>query len=251
MPNHLLLDLDGTLIDSSPGIFHSFTLACVSLGLPHPHYDEFRHLIGPPVQHIAAALYPNLDPISIEYFRQVFREDYDHASYRMAYWYPGVIDTLLTLSAHPRLRVSIVTNKPTEPAVQLVKRSDLSHCFSQIVGIDYLAVHAIGPVFASKTEALSYVLRSTHSDAAQSLYVGDTPSDQVACCQCKVPFAAVLYGFHRWQPKERPLLCLERFGDLHSLLNSHLEESGFDRHQTIVKVHHRGCKQDEDRRIQD
>lgn len=219
MLTHLLLDLDGTLIDSSPGIFHSFVLACEVLGLPPPRYEAFREFIGPPVQHIAAAFYPGLDPVSLETFRQAFREDYDHISYRKANWYPDVIDTLRSLLTYPLLRVSVVTNKPTRPAVELMKSPGICHCFFSIVGIDYLTVDGRGPVFASKAEALSYVLSSTLSDPAQSLYVGDTPSDQLACYQCRLPFAAALYGFHRWQAKELPSVYLERFGDIHSLLN--------------------------------
>jgi phosphoglycolate phosphatase len=218
MLSHLLLDLDGTLVDSSPGIFHSFDIACHSLGLLPPQYEDFCCLIGPPVQHIAKALYPDLDHTSLEAFRQVFRKDYDELSYRKADWYPGVTDTLRSLVDYPLLQVSVVTNKPTKPALELVGASDVYHCISRVVGIDYLAVDGCGPVFASKAEALSYVLSSTSSDPAQSLYVGDTPSDQAACCQCQLPFAAVLYGFHRWHAKERPPLYLERFSDLHSLI---------------------------------
>lgn len=219
MLSHLLLDLDGTLVDSSPGIFHSFGVACHSLDLPPPQYEQFCYLIGPPVQHIATVLYPCLDPTSLETFRQVFRKDYDQVSYCNAHWYPGVIDTIRSLTDYPALQLSVVTNKPTKPALELLRSSDLCHCFSHVVGIDYLAAVGCGPVFASKADALAYVLSSTSSDPAQSLYLGDTPSDQAACFQCKLPFAAVLYGFHRWHAKELPPLHLERFSDLYTLIN--------------------------------
>ena len=219
MLTHLLLDLDGTLVDSSPGIFHSFGVACHSLGLPPPQYEQFCYLIGPPVQHIAKLLYQDLDPTSLEAFRQVFRKDYDEVSYRKAYWYPDVIDTICSLVDYQFLQLSVVTNKPTKPALELLISSCVSHCFSQVVGIDYLAMDGNGPVFASKAEALSYVLSSTLSDPANCLYLGDTPGDQAACSQCQIPFAAVLYGFHRWHVHELPSLCLERFSDVYSLVN--------------------------------
>jgi len=216
---YLLLDLDGTLIDSSPGIFHSFSLACYSLGLKTPAYASFSKLIGPPVQHIARSLYPELDIAALECFRKIFRDDYDHHSYRNANWYPGVIDTLNLLSSDPGLHMIIVTNKPTRPSEELIKSAGIHSCFVDIFGVDYRLVHATGSIFASKSEALSYVLSSTPIHASQSLYLGDTPSDQEACSRSQVPFVAALYGFHKWGIKDRPAYSLECFGDIHGVLD--------------------------------
>ena len=218
MITHLLLDLDGTLVDSSPGIYRSFVLACERFGLMPPGYVKFCSLIGPPVQEIAARLYPDFDPVSLEEFRGIFRYDYDNISYRMANWYPEVRDTLESLSTKSGISMSIVTNKPTKPALDLVKSKGLASCFSRIVGIDFLAVHFAGPVFSSKAEALSYVLLSASSELTKSVYVGDTPSDQEACDCCNLPFIACLYGFHRWHPQQMPPCRIERFGEISSFL---------------------------------
>jgi len=218
---HLLLDLDGTLIDSSPGIFHSFSLACLSLGLKTPTYDSFSSLIGPPVQHIAKSLFPELDTNSLESFRKIFRDDYDHYSYRNANWYPGVIDTLKVLASEPDLHIIVITNKPTRPSQDLIKSVGILPIFIDIYGVDYRLVHATGPIFASKSEALSYVLTSTPIHASQSLYLGDTPSDQEACSKCQVPFVAALYGFHQWDIAELPAYSLECFGDIYAVLEKY------------------------------
>lgn len=218
MITHLLLDLDGTLVDSSPGIYNSFVIACDKFSLPPPSYVEFCPLIGPPVQEIAAQLYPGFEPVSLEEFRRFFRDDYDNISYRMADWYPEVRDTLKALSTNAGISISIVTNKPTRPAFDLVRSEGLAFCFSRIVGIDFLAAYSAGSVFSSKAEALSYVLSSSSSELAKSVYVGDTPSDQEACGCCNLPFIAALYGFYRWHQKQMPPWCIERFGEIQSFL---------------------------------
>ena len=225
MLRHLLLDLDGTLVDSSPGIYHSFCLACDNLSLEPPSFSQFRLLIGPPIQHIATRLYPHLDKVSLERFRRLFREDYDRVSYRMAEWYPDVVENLIALSEGLGIDLTIVTNKPTPPAVELIKAADSFHIFSRIVGIDYRVMHGTGLTFASKAEALSYVLASCSSDLSNSAYLGDTISDRDACAACSLLFIGAVYGFHQWLPEQKPQWCLERFSDIQLLLHSMSQQS--------------------------
>jgi phosphoglycolate phosphatase len=218
MFTHLLLDFDGTLADSSPGIYHSFCLACADLGLTAPSLTDFRYLIGPPIQHIALRLFPQLAPDALEQFRLIFRKDYDQQTYRLATWYPDVLATLNALANYDNMRMSIVTNKPTLPTVELVKAADLLGCFDRVVGIDYLALHGGESVFSSKTEALRYTLASASFRPEHSIYIGDSPSDQMASSNCSATFVAALYGFHVWNNGQRLPWSLERFSQIESLL---------------------------------
>lgn len=220
MLRHLLLDLDGTLIDSSQGIYHSFCLACDQLSLSHPRFSEFCLLIGPPVQHIAKHFYPHLDQDSLDCFRVLFRADYDQSRYRLAEWYPDVIDNLRSISADLGIDLTIVTNKPTRPAVELVKSAFSRDFFSRIVGIDYRVVHGMGTAFRNKAEALSFVLASDSLDLSTTAYLGDTISDRDACEACNLLFIAALYGFHEWIPEQKPRWSLEGFRDIQAVLRS-------------------------------
>jgi phosphoglycolate phosphatase len=219
MLSHLLLDLDGTLINSSPGIYHSFCLACDRLSLKPPDFSEFCSLIGPPIEYIAVSLYPHLGQASLEHFRRLFRQDYDAIRYRMAEWYPDVVDSLTVLSDEWGIDLTIVTNKPTRPAVELIKDSNSYDIFSRVVGIDYRVVQGTGPIFGSKAEALSYVIGSDSFDLSRSAYLGDTMSDREACEACNLLFIAAVYGFHKWLPDQKPQWCLESFRDIPLLLS--------------------------------
>ena len=220
MLSNLFLDLDGTLIDSSSGIYHSFCLACRYASVKPPSLNEFCSYIGPPIQNIARRMYPDLDQKALEDFKNIFREDYDQASYRMASWYPDVIDTLHYLSADLGINLIIVTNKPSKPAINLVKEGGLLNIFSRVVGIDYRVMKNTGPIFNSKTEALSYVLNSDDFDLSRSAYLGDTLSDRDACQACDLLFVGALYGYHEWTPEQRPYWHLKRFGDIKLLLKN-------------------------------
>lgn len=216
----LLLDLDGTLVDSSLGIYQSFELACQSLDLECPTRIDFCRLIGPPIQQIASMVFPDLDPMSIEQFKCVFRADYDRIGFLQAHWYPGVIETIISLAKDTSLNMSVITNKPTGPAAELIKQAGLSSCITRTVGIDYLIQRESGRPFSSKSEALSFVLSTSSPSVMMSAYVGDTPSDQDACSIVNVPFIAALYGFHRWNEEQLPVLHVRRFKDIKCLLEN-------------------------------
>jgi phosphoglycolate phosphatase len=50
MSELVLFDLDGTLVDSAPGIWASVRAAAVELDLPRPTPDQLRAMVGPPLQ---------------------------------------------------------------------------------------------------------------------------------------------------------------------------------------------------------
>jgi phosphoglycolate phosphatase-like HAD superfamily hydrolase len=57
-PRALIFDLDGTLVDSAPGICASCRAACLALGYPEPSDDAVRPLIGLPLQRLLRGVVP-------------------------------------------------------------------------------------------------------------------------------------------------------------------------------------------------
>jgi phosphoglycolate phosphatase len=218
MFTHLLLDFDGTLADSSPGIFQSFLLACEAFGLTPPAELEFRRLIGPPVQHIVEKIYPHLGPDDVERFRLIFRDEYDHRGFRYADWYPGVHDALRVLSDSQNTRLTVVTNKPTSPTVKLLKVAELHSYFNGIIGIDYRVMAGQGSVFSTKAEAIAFALSSTSFESDRQIYLGDTPGDQAAAEACGLIFVAAEYGFYDWTDYQFLPLRINSFSQIIDVL---------------------------------
>lgn len=218
---HLFFDFDGTLADSSPGIYASFRLACQAHNLHEPPYETFCDSIGPPVQVLARRFFPDLSQHQAETFRQLFRQDYDNLRFRQCQWYEGVKPTLQALKRMHGARLAIITNKPTQPTLELLCAGGLSDTFELVIGIDFPVFQGTGPVFTKKSEAIELALsRFARCDTA-AIYIGDTPADRQASQSCGLEFIAATYGFHRWQQSE---LCaipsIERISDLLPLLQS-------------------------------
>lgn len=198
----LFFDFDGTLADSSPGIYASFEFACTQLNLKPPAFKTFRESIGPPVQRLAQRFFPDLTETDLEAFRLFFRGDYDHYRFRQCDWYAGVKPTIAALGSLPGTNLAIVTNKPTNPTLELLKTGGLLGWFQLVVGIDYQICLGSGSAFTNKADAICFAQAHFESDASAAFYIGDTPSDRDASHSCGLQFIAATYGFYRWQQSE-------------------------------------------------
>jgi phosphoglycolate phosphatase len=217
---HVFLDFDGTLADSSEGIHLAFTHACEEVGIVAPALNQFRPCIGPPIQVLARKLIPEIETNRLETLRQVFRAVYDHKYYERVEWYEGVIEGLKFLRGREYMRLSIVTNKPTKPTIDLISNAGIQDLFESVVGVDYMVTKGSGLVFRSKKEAISYALKATDCPSEQAVYVGDTPADRTASLESGVAFIAATYGFHLWQTQElEGTATAESFGDVMRCLN--------------------------------
>lgn len=89
----ILWDMDGTIIDSAPGIFESFRYAFDRLGIESPSDDQLRTYLGPPLLDTFREI---LDCDEAEGRRAVdiYREDYLTRGVFVAEVFPGVRNCL-------------------------------------------------------------------------------------------------------------------------------------------------------------
>ena len=212
---YIFFDFDGTLADSSEGIYIAYADACQEVGIVAPSFDQFCAYIGPPVQVIAKKLTPDIGAEQLELLRSRFRVEYDNEHHAMVRWYDGVIEGLHWLASQPDVQLSIVTNKPTQPTINIIRLAGIELLFSHVIGIDYPEKNTIGSTFASKSEAIDFALSLTRCPREKAAYVGDTPSDRQASQQQEIRFVAATYGFHQWQPSElEGIIAASSFADV-------------------------------------
>ena len=103
----VLLDLDGTLMDTSEGIFSSIRHATDVLGLPYPDPVTLKTFIGPPIVSSMGRVY-GMSHEEALHANEIFQEAYRGGDVMKAHCYEGIMDLLRRLRERGA-KVGVVT----------------------------------------------------------------------------------------------------------------------------------------------
>ena len=92
----VLFDFDGTVVDSSEGIYNSVLYALEAFGYPRPDEQALRYFIGPPLQHSFMHLL-DVDEARAQALVEKYRERYRSQGVREVRLYDGVRPLLVQL----------------------------------------------------------------------------------------------------------------------------------------------------------
>jgi phosphoglycolate phosphatase len=183
----ILLDLDGTLVDSFADITAGVTAACARVGLEPAVAALALVRRGAPLEEIYAATGGGERFVE---FAAAYRAHYFEGAGCTATTcvYPGVVDTLTALRAcTPRPFLAVATTKRTETARRVLEATGLLPLVDEVVGSDGLAPK---PDPAILVEAA----RRAGIDVRRAILVGDTDRDVLAARRAGAACAAVVYG---------------------------------------------------------
>ena len=185
----VLLDLDGTLVDSAPAILSALRAACVSCGVT-PLVPLDAALIGPPLRAMIERLVGEKGSPIIARVEQAFRDTYDETGYRDTISYPLLQDALHRLRAADHSLV-LVTNKRRVPTLKILDLLDVAREFDAVYTVD-----SFPPGRLSKSQLVARALVELPGAApATTVMVGDTREDQSASVANSIGFIAVTYGY--------------------------------------------------------
>jgi phosphoglycolate phosphatase len=185
---HVVFDLDGTLVDSLPGIRWSVEAAAEETGIPVRQCD-LKALIGPPIRWILAELSGIPGGPALDRLERAFRASYDSAGWRRTVCYPGAAGMLRGLAARG-VALWLVTNKPAAATHRILQRLEMADFFAEIVCRDSRV-----PAYQSKDEMLVELLLRRGFPAAESLLVGDTLEDAHAALAAGMACALLPHGY--------------------------------------------------------
>ena len=183
-----IFDLDGTLIDSLPGIAWSIGEALTASGLKQ-HMTEFRLQIGPPIRSILSLVSGLSDAHSLDELERAFRRSYDGGGWHGTACYAGVRELLEDLLAQG-VRLWVVTNKPALPTRNILRHLKLDTFFEGVVCRDSRA-----PAWGSKSDALIDLLDRRGLSRETCLLIGDTPEDRRAAVAAGLDCIIVAHGY--------------------------------------------------------
>lgn len=189
LPKVILFDLDGTLLDSLPGIRHSAEAAFTQCGLALGQ-TELRSLIGPPIRIILERMAAGeVSESDLDRLERAFRVSYDGDGWKMTPHYPRAVETLRTLREQGR-RLFVVSNKPRHISVRILEQEGTLGFFEEVVTRD-----SRQPPYSGKLEMIRD-LQGRHSlHASDCLMVGDTMEDAEAASASGILFCLMTHGY--------------------------------------------------------
>ena len=182
MKNSIIFDLDGTLLDTSPGIFASIRHAAGIMNLGE--INNIEKFIGPPIEWSAAELL-KLNEDGCAEFVGLFREVYKNTHLLNAVIYPGIVELLEKLSAD-KFKCAVATYKRHDYADEIIERFGLSKFFACVCG---------SSPGTTKALLIEKCLRQLDSSPENAIYIGDTQLDREAANEAGVEFCGITWGF--------------------------------------------------------
>lgn len=127
----VLFDLDGTLIDSRPGIVRCANAALAEHGMPPLRAEQVASFIGPPLRDSFRTLDP--DEAILESLVSTYRSYYGAGGVFEFELYDGVASLLEQLAESP-ISVGLATSKSRTFAELILQRVELDGYFDTIAG---------------------------------------------------------------------------------------------------------------------
>lgn len=206
LPQCVLFDLDGTLLDSIPGIAYSVKAAFHAAGLPELSVD-LRQCIGPPIRTILSRVAATDDPALLDQLERHFRASYDTEGWRQTVCFRGTLELLEAMKASGH-RLFVVSNKPRHIAVKNLEALGIAAYFEQMYTRD-----SVEPPYASKADILRVLLADHQLAGVDCVMVGDTMEDAGAAALHKISFIFMEHGYGELSRAQPVLLKLSSFSE--------------------------------------
>lgn len=164
-----IFDLDGTLIDSVRDIAISVNILRESLYLPEKDIEELEKNVGWGVKVLIEKSIPERDDTDtlVKEFKQIYRQNLLVETKT----FDGTVE-LLQLLLKAKKKIFLLSNKPEELCVEILKGLNLDHYFQEIIGGDRF------PKPKPDTSALAYLQKTYNLDKESMLFIGDSQVDE-------------------------------------------------------------------------
>ncbi len=184
----VLLDLDGTLIDSQPGILMSCRTALRALGhVPEPSLD-LSAVIGPPIEDVMRLLLKPFGDDRVVEAVAAYRADYGRNGLYNSLPYSGIAQALAEIRK-AGARLYLATSKRATFALRILEHLDLALLFDGIYGSED------GGALDHKPELIAHVIERHALAPSNCVMVGDRRYDIVGAHANKMRALGVLWGY--------------------------------------------------------
>ena len=190
----VLLDFDGTLVDSAPDIIAALNRLLVELDHTEVNYDEYRNRAGDGARNLleqvlaardvtfAEAEWPPLVDRLLDHYYEIMTDNTQP--------YPAVTDTLAEIHASG-MALAVCTNRTVWTTTRLLAHFGLTELFGAVLCADN--------VIAKKPDAhhLQEAMQLLGTTPERTIMIGDTATDVAAARNAGIKVVAVSYGYSK------------------------------------------------------
>ena len=192
----VLLDLDGTILDTAGDIAAAVNMMRASLGFAALDPALIKTFIGKGIANLVAKSLKDavgeVGPTALKVAVANFERQYDQCFSETSIAFPGVVDGLNAMR-EKGFRLACVTNKAEKFTRPLLEKSGLSGYFELTLSGDSLPEKKPHPL------PLQHAAKFFECDPAELLLVGDSVNDAEAARAAGCPVFIVPYGYNEGQ----------------------------------------------------
>ncbi|NYT22274.1 phosphoglycolate phosphatase [Alcaligenaceae bacterium] len=189
----VLIDLDGTLLDTIPDLAAAANAMLAELGAAQLPLADIATFVGKGTEVLVRRCLTDgrlpADDAGTARALAVFNRHYHAVNGRAARLYPGVREGLRAFREQGA-RLAVVTNKPTEFTLPLLESSGLSEWFSVVVCGDTCPRKKPDPL------PLLHACGLLGCPPGRALAIGDSINDALAARAAGITVLAVPYGYN-------------------------------------------------------
>jgi len=219
----VLIDLDGTLVDSIPDLAAAANAMRSELGLSELPVAQIATFVGKGAENLvrrtlAGNIDGKCDEAQVAPALSIFRRHYHHINGTQTVVYDGVREGLRAMREQGLL-LAVVTNKPLEFTLPLLEKTGLSEYFAAVVGGECTPHKKPHPA------QLLHACEQLGVTPAHTFMVGDSANDALAaraagCCGILI----VPYGYNEGEASH----SIASDGIVPTLLNAANHIAGFN-----------------------
>ncbi len=179
-------DLDGTMVDASPGIFETLILTLEKYGIAEPSMEELRKCIGPQIGFSLKRFgVPEAQLMeAVDYFRSYY---WDNCKDKDSL-YPGVVEALEKMKANGK-RLFVATGKPMKYAPKVLEKHGIAHYFEDVIG------PSADRTTAGKSDLIIELVERHQLDPSDCLMIGDRLYDIYGAKDAGMDGCGIRHGF--------------------------------------------------------
>ena len=215
-PKLVIMDLDGTLVDSQEFIISATTVAFRDEGLKVPKRENILSIIGLSLTEAFRVLNKDLNEKQIKKLISTFKNCYNTFNHEqlISPLYENAKNFLENLKRNEEIILAIATGKGLKGLLQILKAHNLESFFSKLQTSDF---------YPSKPDPTMLVslMKTLKIKTEDAVMVGDTDFDISMAHRAGIKSIGVLWGYHSISRIKlmKPTAIVENFADLEQKIN--------------------------------